>query len=420
MTRRYRSKAKLRSYARRITFLAILLSIVLLLTWPYLRSAFLRATISIGRGTLGSLEERIGGEAVFAGGVSLVTSPAPGTLRLLVKDGESVRTGQVIAEVGKVGAKEAFDDSLRFAKSRLASYETETREEFERLSASVESSYAEAVGLLFMSQDAAAKGAVTLSREYETRLENEEKRLRHDADRLAQIEGERARLAANVAAIEAAQASSVVSVISPASGVFSTEVTSIEAKFSKDAIAGKNAAEIAILAREAREAQSGSIKDGQSVQVGDILGRIISGHAVSFYLPIKTEDKPDVKKGGTVELALLSGASVQARIADVVDGKPPGYSIIVGDISVMPVQSVTKAGQIGIIVKTQSGVVIPRSALIDRDGRQGVLLVQKTYARFREVQVLMVKGDQAVVKGIEETDEILLRAWGFLEGRRVR
>ena len=131
----------------------------------------------------------------------------------------------------------------------------------------------------------------------------------------------RARLAANVAAIEAAQASSVVSVISPASGVFSTEVTSIEAKFSKDAIAGKNAAEIAILAREAREAQSGSIKDGQSVQVGDILGRIISGHAVSFYLPIKTEDKPDVKKGGTVELALLSGASVQARIADVVDGK---------------------------------------------------------------------------------------------------
>ena len=91
-----------------------------------------------------------------------------------MKDGESVRTGQVIAEVGKVGAKEAFDDSLRFAKSRLASYETETREEFERLSASVESPMLRQLAF-FMSQDAAAKGAVTLSREYETRLENEER-----------------------------------------------------------------------------------------------------------------------------------------------------------------------------------------------------------------------------------------------------
>lgn len=420
MTRRHRSKAKIRSMARKVTFLAILLSIVLLLTWPYLRTAFLRATISVGRGTLGSLEERTDGEAVFAGGLSLVRAPAPGTLRLLVKDGESVRTGQVIAEVGEAGAEEAFDDSLRFAKARLASYEAETQDEFEKLSASVEAAYAKAIDLVFKSQDAAAGGATLLSWEYESLVEAEERSLRRDAARLAQIEEERAALAANVAAIEAAQASSVVSILSPASGVFSTEVTPVETKFTRDAVSGKNAAELAILAREARETQPKSVKDGQPVETGDILGRVVSGQNVSFYLPVRTEDKPDVRKDGRVDLSLGDGTSVQARITEVQDGKPPGYSIIVGEITLMPVQSVTKASQVGIIVKTQSGVLIPRSALIDRDGRQGVLLVQKTYARFREVQVLMVKGDQAVVKGIDETEEILLRAWGFLEGRRVR
>lgn len=420
MTRRYRSKAKLRTLTRRVILSALLLSLVLLLTWPYLRTAILRATIPVGRGSLGTLEERTDGEAVFAGGVSLVTAPAPGTLRFLVRDGESVRTGQPIAEVGKEGAREAFDDSLRFAKARLLAYEAETQEEFERLSNSVEDSYARAVQLFFLSQEASAKGEMELSSRYESRLLDEEKNLRQDAGRLAEIEEERADLAAHVAAIEALQASSVVHVLSPASGIFSTEVTSIETKFTKENVAGKSAAELAILAREAREAQPANAKDGQAVQAGDILGRVVSGQGVSFYLPIKTEDKPVFREDGKVELALSDGTVLQAKVTEVHDGKPPGFSIIVGEISVMPVSSLRKVDEVGLIAKTQSGVVIPKSALMVREGHQGVLLVQKTFARFREVQVLMVKGDKAVVKGIDETNEIVLRAWGFLEGRRVR
>lgn len=420
MARRYRSKAKLRTLTQRVILFALLLSLVLLLTWPYLRTALLRATIPVGRGSLGTLEERTDGEAVFAGGVSLVIAPAPGNVRFLVRDGESVRTGQAIAEVGEPEAREAFDDSLEFAKARLAAYEKETQEEFERLSAQVEDSYEKAVNLLFLSREASAKGELELLAQHESLLEAEEKSLRESADRLAEIEEERADLAARVAAIEALQASSVVQVISPTSGVFSTEVTSIEAKFTKDYLAGKSAAEIAILAREAREIKPQTVKDGQPVQVGDSLGRVISGQSVSFFLPIKTEDKPSLRQDGRVELALSDGTTLQARVTEVIDGKPPGYSIIVGEISVMPVSSLKKTDHVGLIAKTQSGVVLPKSALLEHEGRQGVLLVQKTFARFREVQVLMVKGDKAVVKGIDETDEIVLRGWGFLEGKRVR
>ena len=121
-----------------------------------------------------------------------------------------------------------------------------------------------------------------------------------------------------------------------------------------------------------------------------------------------------------MDLVIGSGPAVTAEISEVLDGLPPGYSIIVGSITVMPSESLVKAGQVGLTVRRRSGVIIPKSGLLEKGGRQGVLKVQKTYARFREVEVLMTKGDQAVVRGISETDEIVLKAMSFLEGRRVR
>lgn len=420
MTRRYRSKAKLKSYARRISFIAILLSVVFVFTWPYLRSAFLRVTIPVGRGTSGTLEERISGEAVFAGGVAQVTAPAPGTLRLLAADGESVRVGQVIAEVGNQSTAQAFKDSLEFAKGQLAEYETETDSEFVSLSKAVQSVYERAVNLLFNVQKARAAGAFDEASEYEDLLETEEKALRESGTRLSKMEEERARLAANISGIETAQAASVVSILSPASGVFSTAITAVDSKFTRAAVSEKSASELVTLAREAREAKSGLVKDGQKVLTGDVVGRVISGQEVSFYLPVKTEDKPDVKTNRRVDVTLGDGTILSAAITEVIDGRPPGYSIVVGEITVMPVDKVVKVSQIGITAKRQSGTIITRASLLEKDGRQGVLSVQKTYARFQEVEVLMTKGDKAVVRGISETDEIVLKARAFLEGRRVR
>lgn len=420
MARRKRSKAKLRTLSRNATLFALVLSLALLLTWPYLRTAFLRLAIPVGRGSMGTLEERIDGEAVFAGGVSLITAPVQGTVRYLVRDGESVRTGQAIAEVGKPDAWAALEDSLSFARAQLSKYESDTRQEFEYLSAQAEESYAKAVALFFLARETAALGDLGFLAAREAQLEAAEENLRSIARRLGEIEGKRSELAGRVAAIESLQSSSAIQVVSPTSGVFSSEVTSIEGKFTRENLDGKTAAELAILAREARETKPVAVMDGQTVEAGDFLGRVISGQGVAFYLPVKTEDKPALRQDGKVELVLSDGTTVQARVTGVYDGKPPGYSIIVGEISVMPVSAMRKVDTVGLVARTQSGVVIPKAALVEQDGRQGVLLVQKTYARFREVEVLMVKGDKAVVRGIAEADEIVLRGWGFLEGRRVR
>lgn len=420
MTRRYRSKAKLRTYARRISLAALFLSVVFLFTWPYLRTAFLKFTVPIGRGTVGALEERVSGEAVFAGGFSTVVAPAPGTLQLFVSSGESVRTGQVIAEVGNQGNSKAFKDSLAFSKGQLIEYEAKTEGEFSALSSSIQGIYDKAVALFFKAQTAKAAGAIGAASEYEALLEREEDVLKGHRSRLSEIEAERARLTKAVAGIEAAQASSSVKILSPASGVFSSEVTAVDAKFTDGYVSGRSASELASLAREGREARLGTVRDGQKVQAGDVVGRVVSGQGISFYLPVKTEDKPEVKERSRVDVTVGGGQAMSAEITRVIDGAPPGYSIIVGAIAVMPADDVVKAAEVSVIVKRRSGVIVPRSSIMEKGGRQGVLTIQKTYARFQEVQVLMVKGDRAAVKGISETDEIVLKARSFLEGRRVR
>lgn len=404
-----------------MTVLAIFLCLILLLTWTYIRTALLAGLIRIDRAQAGTLEDKVSGEAVFAGGSVLVAAPAPGSVRLLVKDRESVRMGQVIAEIGGQETAQAFQDSLAFARGRLAEYEAGTDGEFRALADRLQSAYEKAVGLFFRIQKAYASGDVPGVRRDEEELRAVESDLLSQRDRLTAMEDERARLQGAVAGIEAAKKSSSVQVLAPASGVFSVEVTTVDSKFTLSAVSGKDASQLTDLIREARDAKGFTVKDGQRVNAGDAIGNVISGQKVTFFLPVKTEERPDVKPGRQITVFLGSSAQAEeALITEVIDGKPPGYSIIAGEIPVLSAERLTKSGVLSLLVKSRSGLVIPGSAVIEKDGKTGVLAVQKTYARFVPVEVLMVKDNKAVVRGILESDEILVRAMRFLEGKRVR
>lgn len=393
----------------------------LLFTWTYIRSAFLITFIRVVRGESGTLEDKVSGDAAFAGGSFVVTATAPGSIRFLVRDRESVRIGQVIAEVTGQGTAKAFDDSLAFARSRLAEYEAGTSSEFEALSGAIQSAYEEAVRLFFRVQKAYASGDHPGAQAEEKRFLDVEQVLLEGRDKLTSMEDERTALERMVAGIEAAQKSSSVQVLAPASGVFSLEVTNVDVKFTAGALASKDASELIALVREARDAKVLPIRDGQAVSAGDVIGRVISGQEVGFFLPVKTEDRPDVKPGK--EIAVFMGSSAlfeKAVVTSVTDGKPPGYSIIAGEIPFLSADRVAKWGAVSLVTNSRSGIVIPESALLIKDGKTGLLAVQKTYARFVPVEVLMTKGGRAVVRGISESDEIVRRAMTFLEGKRVR
>lgn len=422
MKRRPRTRTtRYRSYARRASVFVILLSVVLLFTWTYIRSALLGAFISVSRGEDGTLEDKVSGDAVFAGGSTVVTAPAPGAVRFLVKDKESVRMGQVIAEVGGPATAQAFDQSLAFAESQLAEYEKSTQNEFASLMSRIQPAYEKAVDLFFHIRTAYAAGEVPEARSEEHQLAQALETISEDRSRLASIEDQRAKLAANISSIAAAQKASTVQVLAPASGTFVADFSAVDSKFTQSSLAAKDASQLLALSREARDARSVTVKEGQNVGTGDPIGRVVSGQKVTFYLPVKTEDRPDVKPGREISVSFsTSTVSEAAVISEVQDGKPPGYSVIVGELPMVAVDRVVRTGTISLVVRARSGVVVPKSAVMEKDGKTGVLAVQKTYARFVPVEVLMTKGDKAAVRGISAGDEVVTRAIKFLEGKRVR
>lgn len=421
MKRRPKKKtAKIRSYARRVAVFAILLSIVLLFTWTYIRSALLGVLIGVGRGEAGVLEEKVSGNAVFAGGSVVVSAPVPGTVKFLVEDKESVRMGQVIAHVIAQDAA-AFTESLSFARSELARYEESTEGEFQTLVSRLQEVYERAVDLLFSVQRAYARGDVAGAGVVETQLVEAEREILGGRNRLLTIEDRRAKLASNIQNIILAEKASTVEILAPASGVFSSEVAGVDTRLEAGALAGKDASDLTALFREASTGRPTTVRDGETVRAGEPIGRVVFGQKVAFYLPVKTEEKSSLKVGRQVGVSLGNTVlSEEAVITSVSDGKPPGYSVIAGEIPIVPANLVMRAGAVSLVVVSRSGVIVPRSAVMEKDGKTGVLAVQRTYARFVPVEVLLSKGDRTVVRGISLGDEIVIRAMGFLEGKRVR
>lgn len=390
-------------------------------TWTYIRSGLLNALIRVERGETGVLEDKVSGEAAFAGGSVAVTAPAPGVVKLLVKDWQSVRMGQPVAEVSRLGTAEAFEDSLAFARSRLTEYEASTDSEFAVLTTGIQSDYEMAVESFFSVRKAYAAGDVQAAQAEEKRLLDVEQGLLQKRERLMSMEDERARLEQGIAAIQAAQSSSTVQVLAPSSGVFSLDVTSVDAKMTAASLSSKDASELLALAREAGSARVQQVKDGQSVAAGDAIGRIVTGQGMAFFLPVKTEDRPDMKAGAEVTASIGSSSRTQAAVVTgVTDGKPPGYSIITGEIPMISADQVLRAGPLSLVTRSRSGIMVPASAVLEEAGQMGVLSVQKTYARFVPVEVLMTKGGKSIVRGISEGDEVVARAMKFLEGKRVR
>ncbi len=420
MKRRPRKKAKFGQYLRHVILGLLMVSLVMLFLWPHLRSALLKAFVPVGRGYLGTLENKISGTALISGGGFIVTAPAGGTLKLQVNQSDSVKVGQVLATIGHNATGDEFNRSIDLARASLADYESRTQDEFELLMAKAQEDYVSAVDSLFSAQDA------WVSRDSKSALQDEASFVSYaqavagTRKRIGQIEDKRAELSRNIDLLVAALDASRVNVISPAAGVFFPSFSEIEVRLSGMSLDDLDASEIMVLSQQAKNASQVTVADGDSVETGQPIGKVLSGRELSFCLPLKTEDRPFFEQNQKVILRFSDDTEVQSRIGKVVDAKPPGYSVVYGSIESLPVEKGAGSYDITIVTGGKTGIIVPQKSIFELDGQLGVLLLRKTYAVFKPVEVLLTQGKQSVVKGIAETDELVLKPKGFLEGRRVR
>jgi len=402
----------------------ILAVLVLVLVWPHLRLGLLKVLFPTQRPLPGTLEEKVSGDAIFSGRDAILRAPSSGSMKYLVKNGDVVRVGDVIAEIGDKDVLSGAQETLAFAKESLTRYESETQETVDDLSAEIESLYQKALSLFGDMRKAYAAGNLEELLDKEKEFWTQSDSVEQTRSRLGLILDRRAELLKEVEMAQSILSSSSVKILSPIAGVFSSEVSQIDEKTTPEQLTGKDASELMVLLAELKASRASVPAESSRVNRGDLIGKVVSCQDVSFFMPVKTEARPDTRPGDAVILhlggRLDDGVTLQAVIKSVTDGKPPGYSVISGEIGYLPRDKIMRTAQVSLVTKRHTGLIIPVKSLLEKDGQPGVLVVEKTYARFRPVEVLMSQGGQVAVKGLKDTDEILTRGLWFLEGRRVR
>ncbi len=366
------------------------------------------------------LDECISGQAIYANGQTVLVAPASGSIRFNVKNGDSVRVGDVVAEIGDKDALSSLSENLVLAQEALRAYDDQTSNKFANLTESIQERYENAVSALYGMQIAYASGNTSNLIATEDEFCEELEALSSNRAQLMGLEDRRAQLAHQIEVIKQVASSSSVKVLAPVSGVFYSEIVSLDSKLSMASLAEKDGSELSVLAQELEDAVEYHVEDGQNVSHGDMIGRIVSGENVKFFMTVKTEYRPDIKVGSKASVESEGPASLSTTIKEVTDGKPPGYSIISGEIEYIPPDKFVRTSHISLITRREQGIIVPLKSLVEKDGETGVLVVHKTYAVFQPVDIKMIKGEQAAVEGVSETSEIVLNGIKFFEGRRVR
>lgn len=397
----------------------VLILAFFLFPWPSIRSAVLTAAVPLGLPREGAVEIHVTGRCLVAGKEIVVKASAGGILHYLVRSGEWVRAGTPICVIRSQETRQVLEEALRERKEELQTFDSENSEKIEEARKKLLDAYREAGEELVGASRACALPDLELRKEREARVLSACAKIAELRDFLESCEERRSAIVREIAHLEQALSWAEVTVLAPEAGVFYNQVDGLEERYHENR--EPSAADIRASLDEALRQRSQGPFDGDKVSPGQILGKIVPEETVTFFLAIPTEERPSLRQGQMVTVR-TTAADFPARIERVIDGKPPGYSVIVGalELGLSGTEGFPRYLDITLVTSSARGLIVPSTALVHKNGTAGLLVVQKTVARFQPVEVVLVKGNEAVVRGISPETQIVMRGWAFLEGKRVR
>lgn len=363
------------------------------------------------------MEVRLSGKGFVAAREVVVKAPLAGVVRYLVRSGERIRAGTPLCTIESRETRDRLEEALRQRQAELKSLERANSALAEEARSKLSQAYHEAVRSLMPISPVYGFQDLLRREEKENRvllLCAEMARLREFVE---SYEEQRSTIVREIARLEQALAWAEVTVLAPEAGVFYRDVDGLEGTFPYDSV--PSAAEIRVWLDQTSRLYPQGPADGDKVSSGQVLGKIVPEDTVTLLLPVATEERPDLNKGQILTVR-TSGGEYQGQVKSVVDGQPPGYSVICVSVGGLPGETFPRGLDATVVAFSSRGFIVPASALIRKNGTAGVLAVHKTVARFEPVEVVLVRGKEALIRGIPQGTQICLRAWRFLEGKRVR
>jgi len=410
--RRRTARSRVRATSRVLVSTALLLGLLVVLAW--LRGALVERLVQVIMVREGALDRVAGGRALVARRETVVLAPADGVLHWLVATGERVRAGTVVAELGNPMAVEAalrdqalLEQRLAEAGAALAPLEQELAGLRERL--------AQAAGRL---RSATIRGDAAEVAQREAELGSVlAQHASRQADRL-RIESTIHGLKENLRAQQQLVQGLTVRVVSPVAGVLVRELDGLE-----QTVAPRQLSRLSSRQLMAFEPRPGAPEEGQTVRAATPLFKVVDSLEAyaCLALPVRDVEQLEVSRPVNVRFPDIHDDVVRGQVYHLGERERNGLVLVVVKLEEAPdALAVRREVEVLLVLETYRGTVVPRRALLGRNGRTGVLVVVRNTARFQAVEVLGGDARQVVVTGLPAGTEVVLNPWLLREGSRIR
>jgi putative membrane fusion protein len=162
-------------------------------------------------------------------------------------------------------------------------------------------------------------------------------------------------------------------------------------------------------------------REGQEVRVATPLFKVIDPDEVYIALVVSVSEGESFSENMEVRFTDFGSQSVLASLHHRGAPELGGKLLVVLRASPAPDELAgMRQAAVEVILGRWHGPVVDRRALIEREGDVGLMVVTDSTARFHRVEVLGGDERQAVVRGIEMGQEIVLNPWLVREGMRIR
>lgn len=346
-----------------------------------LRPVFYQWMLVTAMAQSGSLTEVIPGWGLVLGEEKVYYAQHAGKVIWLVNDGQRVRANAVIGEIV---------DESQLALAELKRLDIQSRQD--------------AVGNVSLQQEIAYLAGAVAAAEQALR----EAVLQGDHVRIEAMEKSLKVLQSRLQAARRGMTSETESYFEFDPSDYSRLVRAPRAgivRFSGDGYVGLDVDTVRGLSRKAIEAKRSSgwqVADGELVGVGTPLFRLDLGHELWCYLILNRVDIPlDVKSGDELSLRIPGmGDSPFAAVVENVDVDTEKATLVIRLSGYVKELIDWRSGPVELVKNVYTGVIVPASSLIERNGAVGVYLESGSENVFSLVREIGRVGDRVAVSGI--------------------
>lgn len=353
--------------------------------------ALLRLGVGTAQAVYGTVETRLVGKAVLLRREHVVHSPAPGRVTLLVGEGRHVRTGDIVMEIRDEAALASLE--LDEINRRLAQADLVYEGERSRLSRQREDLATRVADARKVLSEALAQGEQELAQEAERRYETFRKELAQIDQALRELasreEKERSDLLSRREALLALGPGGAVLVRSPAAGVVSFALDGLES----EAVPGAD-----LLGAFDHRTRERRVQDGAVVSSDEPLFRLVETDVAEVAVRVKGA----ALEAGSRVILDFRGIPERSFTGRLVESIAVGGEFF-GRIRLDAFDSsLVHRRTLDVVLTTErsQGIIVPASAVVERNGRRGVYVVLGETTVFREVRVLGGNDRQVVIDGV--------------------